>query len=59
MGSLSYLCNFDFADHEEVLSNILVKDFLNDLTKDPSLDLRMRLKVEVEGNPVRKVYKGG
>lgn len=38
---------------------MLFKDFSGDITKDPSLDLRMRLKVEVEGQPLRKVYKGG
>ena len=33
---------------------------MNDEKKDPSLDIRTRLKISVEGgNPVRKVYKGG
>eukprot|EP00347_Sterkiella_histriomuscorum_P015631 403356298 len=59
MGSLSYLCNFDFKEHEETITKILLTDYLGDKNKDPCLDLRMRLRVEVEGNPVRKVYKGG
>lgn len=27
--------------------------------RDPSLDIRTRLRIQMEGNPVRKVYKGG
>ncbi|CDW83877.1 nad kinase-like [Stylonychia lemnae] len=59
MGSLSYLCNFDFNDHQTVITNILFNSFKGDQTKDPCLDLRMRLKIEVSDNPMRKIYKGG
>lgn len=48
-----------FEEFEEIIDKVLFTDFLGDLTKDPNLDLRMRLKIEVEGNPLRKVYKGG
>jgi hypothetical protein len=58
-GSLSYLCNFDFGNYKEVLQNILFNDYGADQTKDPALDLRIRLKIDVEGSPLRKVYKGG
>jgi NAD kinase len=33
---------------------------LKDIDKDDlSLDIRTRLKINVEGNPLRKVYRGG
>lgn len=30
-----------------------------DLSQHPSLDARMRLKIDVDQEPMRKVYKGG
>lgn len=56
---MGYLCAFEFSEYECVINKVLFTDFKGDITKDPNLDLRMRLKIEVEGNPMRKVYKGG
>lgn len=59
-GSLGFLCNFKFIDHEKVLNRIIFSDFLGDQLSDPALDLRMRLKVNIgdESKRVRKVFKG-
>jgi NAD kinase len=37
----------------------LFTQFEGDEKKDPGLDLRMRLKISVEGNATQKVYVGG
>lgn len=52
-GSLGYLCNFKFEEYPEVLTKLV-------LCKDCKLHLdnRLRLKVGVDGNPLRKVFRG-
>jgi len=57
---LGYLCNFDFDEHEKILDSLFFKEGSCDEKNEISLDIRSRLKINVEnGNPVRKVYKGG
>ena len=53
------MCNFEFEEFPKLFSRLFYCNFLQDEKKDPSLDIRTRLKISVEGNPVRKVYKGG
>lgn len=52
------MCNFEFFEYEEVLNKILFSDY-HDEKKNPNLDLRMRLRVDMIDEPVREVYKGG
>jgi NAD kinase len=53
------MCNFEFEEFQCLFDRLFYKKFLMDESKDPSLDIRTRLKITVEGNPLRKVYKGG
>ena len=54
------MCNFEIEEYEEVFDRIFYNEFLKDEKKDPSLDIRTRLSISVEGgNTLRKVYKGG
>jgi NAD kinase len=55
---LGYLCYFDFDEHECVLDRVLFNDYGTG-KRDPNLDIRMRLKVTVDNQPMRKVFKGG
>lgn len=41
------------------MERLLFLDFKGNLKEDPNLDLRMRLTVEVEKDPLKKVFKGG
>lgn len=38
---------------------MLFDAYLGDKKIDPCLDLRLRLRLSVDGDPLRKVYKGG
>jgi|LauGreDrversion4_2_1035121.scaffolds.fasta_scaffold717767_1 hypothetical protein len=54
------MCNFEIEEYEAVFDRIFYNEFLKDEKKDPSLDIRTRLSISVEGgNTLRKVYKGG
>lgn len=53
------MCNFEFEEFQCLFDRLFYNKFLMDEKKDPSLDIRTRLKITVEGNPLRKVYKGG
>jgi len=53
------MCNFDFIEYKQVLNKVIFSDYQGDPSKDPGLDLRTRLRVDVEETPLRKVYKGG
>lgn len=41
-----------------MLRRVLFEEY-EDEKKNPNIDLRMRLAVDVPNNPVRKVFKGG
>jgi hypothetical protein len=44
---LGYLCNFEFEEHKCVLDRVLFHDYSN-VKKDPNIDIRMRLKIDVD-----------
>ena len=52
MGSLGYMCNFDFARcHEKVLSKLMTG-------MKPKMDTRLRLRMGLDGAPVKRIYTG-
>ena len=53
-GSLGYLCNFLFDEHESVIEELLATQ-----KSKLHLDNRLRLKADVLNKPERKVYTGG
>ena len=54
------MCNFEIEEYECIFDKIFYNEFLKDEKKDPSLDIRTRLSISVEGgSSVRKVYRGG
>jgi len=46
MGSLSYLCYFEFEDYKSIMERLFFKKFSGDDHLDPVLDIRMRLKIK-------------
>lgn len=59
-GSLGYLCNFEFEEYQKTLKSLLFEIEGEEKKDKISLDIRSRLKINIaEGNPLRKVYKGG
>jgi NAD+ kinase len=50
-GSLGYLCNFAFEEHQAVLNEVFSTEIVH-------LDERIRLSCEVIGQPIRKIFRG-
>ena len=54
------MCHFEFKEYKEVMDRVIFKDFSGDIKQDPHLDLRLRLKLNVEeGEILRQIYRGG
>ena len=52
LGSLGYMCNFDFARcHETVLSKLMTGI-------KPKMDTRLRLRIGLDGAPEKRIYTG-
>lgn len=53
------MCNFEFDEYPQLFGRLFYSQFLDDPMKNPSLDVRTRLRITVLDKPLRKVYKGG
>ena len=58
LGSLGYLCEFEFDENKLDESLCIIKQLQNDQKCKIDVDERLRLKVSVPENPIREVYKG-
>ena len=57
---MGYLCNFEFEEFPTIFQRVFYNNDVDEFVKkDPSLDIRSRLKICIEGEKKRKVYKGG
>ena len=59
-GSLGFMCNFTFEDHENVLRPIFMSIKRGIVISEIGLESRLRLKVNVGPNTVkeRRAYRG-
>ena len=51
LGSLGYMCNFEFRCHETVLSKLMTG-------MKPKRDTRLRLRMGLDGAPEKRIYTG-
>ena len=59
-GSLGFMCNFTFDDHEEILGNIFESAKANSTSDFIGLEHRLRLKINMgkDTTKTRSIFRG-